>query len=96
MEDQGDQEVRIKGDMNTNIIKMMAITGKEIDIILPDMIDTMKMNAMIQLEDTDQEKGVTLMTIIMMMLTITDLFHMTNPGAEKETDQDKEQSHFCH
>merc|ERR1712130_841441 len=37
---------------------------------------------MIQLEDTDQEKGVTLMTIIMMMLTITDLFHMTNPGEQ--------------
>ena len=89
MEDQGDQEARIQEDPETSIIKKVAImagTETEIDIILQDMNDSMKMNAMIQLEGTGLEILVTLMTIIMMMRTITDLFHMTDPGAVLETE----------
>ena len=89
MEDQGDQEVRIQEDPETSIIKKVAImagTETEIDIILQDMNDSTKMNAMIQLEGTGLEILVTLMTIIMMMQTIIDLFHMTDPGTVTETE----------
>ena len=89
MEDQGDQEARIQEDPETSIIKKVAImagTETEIDIILQDMNDSMKMNAMIQLEGTGLEIVVTLMTIIMMMRTITVLFHMTDPGTLMETE----------